>query len=386
LGEAVTEENFGELEAAWARAEELVPLATSRITFFRPYSSERVSGRYDWEPHGLLRIHLGLPGLGGQPSIATERQSEFAPLGDYYIQARHTSPSTSRRISGLFRTAGKPKEWIHSHVGTENLLGYTVHERAHGQAHEASVLLPDFEARMHAALAGAVGVEHAIRPILRGRSKTELNEHALSGQEQLRLRMAVADEFGAYASSTERLHTPGWNELWPSMVTLASMAPEKTGEITEAMRPLREEIAAIPEDRQRLYLYGRLNAAKMSDGDVDLLREHHFDLYVVAEARSGRVGVDDARDLMAEARDRGVELDTAYLRSSTPMREHLAVARGGQSSSAREPRPATTASPSAVTRGLMEDATHLVDTADVNRADSPSRVQTDLSGDLGVAN
>jgi hypothetical protein len=380
----ISDLNLLELDAAWSRASIDVPLATSDITFLRPYARRTVEGGYNWESSGLLSIDLGLPGLGGDESIAGEQPALMKPLGEYYWPAKPRQPSTGQRLARMLRKPPVQREWADFIEGTQNLWAYLVHERSHGQFYEACVLIPDFWDRMHATLAKATGVASAAKPHRTSLTKQDWKVFQQAEREHQGVRERVAGEFGGYATKLS-LYTGDWNELWPSMETLAVCAPEKAGEITHAMQPLREEVAAIPADRQRLYLYGRLQSTSMRSEDVELLREHHFDLYVVAEARSGRVDANEAQNLVAEARERGVELDTAYLRSSTPMREHMPLVPGGHPPSARS---ALATPSSGVTRDLMRNAASLVEPAnDANTqvARGPAEISPNLSGGMGAA-
>jgi hypothetical protein len=142
--------------------------------------------------------------------------------------------------------------------------------------------------------------------------------------------MAIADEFGLYAATLPdpmaRRHP--WNELWPSFITMMEYAPTQAGPVSRALQPLREEIAAVDPGRQRLCLFGRLDARAMRPEELEFLMREQFDLYVIAMARAGRVNARAAADLLSQARDRGAELDMAYLKAETPMGDFMPSLHG----------------------------------------------------------
>jgi hypothetical protein len=211
-----------------------------------------------------------------------------------------------------------------------------VHERAHGQSLEAQVFIGDFKEKMFAAVAAALGVPTIDRRSLAGaRNRRDARQIARAERTQLEIRMAIADEFGLYAATlpapTSRRHP--WNELWPSFVTMMEYAPGRAGPVSTALQPLREEVAAIAADRQRLYLYGRLDVRAMPSEELDFLMREQFDLYVVALARSARVDAHTTGDLLAAARECGVDLDVAYLKTATPMGDFMPSLHGPPASS-----------------------------------------------------
>jgi hypothetical protein len=362
----VTSPQLGELDVAWRNAIARVPLATSRVTVLKPYAWHDLAGQYNWEDHGFISIDIGIPGLGtGHEAISGEHAPVFKPVNHAYYYARLAFPNSPiQRLADRFRggqgAALAARQWSLWPVGTHNLEAFLVHERAHGQSLEARVFIGGFKEKMSAAVAGALGVPTIDRGLLAGaRSRREARELARAERTQLEIRMAIADEFGLYAATlpapTSRRHP--WNELWPSFVTMMEYTPGRAGPVSQALRPLRDEVAAISPDRQRLYLYGRLDARVMPSEELDFLMREQFDLYVVAVARPGRVNAGTATDLLAQARDRGVELDVAYLKTATPMGDCMPSLHGPLTSSKEigsrtGPDPAGKRSPRGADRGL----------------------------------
>jgi hypothetical protein len=326
-----------ELDAAWSNAIARVPLATSRVTVLNPYAATGLAGQYNWEDRGLNSVDIGVPGLATETAtISSEHPPVFKPVNHAYYYARLAFPNSPlQRLADRFRgghgAALAARQWSLWPVGTHNLEAFLVHERAHGQALEAQVFIADFKDKMFAAVAGALGVPTIDRRLLAGaRNRRDARDLARAEHMQLEIRLAIADEFGLYAATlpapTSRRHA--WNELWPSFVTMMEYAPGQAGPVSQALQPLREEVAAISPDRQRLYLYGRLDARAMPSEELGFLMRERFDLYVVAMARSGRVNADTAAALVARARDRGVGLDVAYLKTATPMGDFMPSLRG----------------------------------------------------------
>ena len=333
----VTSPQLRELDVAWRNAVARVPLATSRVTVLKPYAWHDLAGQYNWEDRGFNSVDIGVPGLGTETEpISGEHAPVFKPVNHAYYYARLAFPHSKRqrlidRLRGGQGAALAARQWSLWPVGTHNLEAFLVHERAHGQSLEARVFIGDFKEKMFAAVAGALGVPTIDRRSLAGaRNRREAREIARAERTQLEIRVAIADEFGLYAATlpapTSRRHP--WNELWPSFVTMMEYAPGYAGPVSQALQPLREEVAAIPPDRQRLYLYGRLDSRAMSSEELDLLMREQFDLYVVAMARSGRVNAHTATDLLAQARHRGVELDVAYLKTATTMGDFMPSLHG----------------------------------------------------------
>ena len=326
-----------ELDGAWRKAIARVPLATSRVTVLKPYASSHLAGQYNWEGRGFNSVDIGVPGLGIEAeAISSEHAPVFKPVNHAYYFARLAFPASPlQKLADRFRgghgAALAARQWSLWPVGTHNLEAFLVHERAHGQSLEALVFIADFKEKMFAAVAGALGVPTIDRRLLAGaRNRRDARDLARAERTQLEIRMAIADEFGLYAATlpapTSRRHP--WNELWPSFVTMMEYAPGRAGPVSKALQPLREEVAAISPDRQRLYLYGRLDARAMPSEQLDVLMREQFDLYVVAMARSGRVNAGTAADLLAQARDRGVELDVAYLKTATTMGDFMPSLHG----------------------------------------------------------
>ena len=333
----VTSPQLRELDVAWRNAAARVPLATSRVTVVKPYAWHDLAGQYNWEDRGFNSVDIGVPGLGTETeAISGEHAPVFKPVNHAYYYARLAFPHSKRqrlidRLRGGQGAALAARQWSLWPVGTHNLEAFLVHERAHGQSLEARVFIGDFKEKMFAAVAGALGVPTIDRGLLAGaRSRREAREVVRAERMQLDIRMAIADEFGLYAATlpapTSRRHP--WNELWPSFVTMMEYAPGYAGPVSQALQPLRDEVAAIPPDRQRLYLYGRLDARAMPSEQLDFLMREQFDLYVVALARSGRVDAHAATDLLAQARGRGVELDAAYLKTATTMGDFMPSLHG----------------------------------------------------------
>lgn len=362
---AVPSPQLTELDAAWRNAIARVPLATSRVTVLKPYSWPDLAGQYNWEDRGFNSVDIGVPGLGtGTEAMSSEHPPVFRPVNHAYYFARLAFPSSpvqrlADRLRGGHGAALAARQWSLWPVGTHNLEAFLVHERAHGQWLEALVFIDGFKQKTFAAVADALGVPTIDRRLLAGaRNRREARELARAEHLQLEIRLAIADEFGLYAATlpapTARRHA--WNELWPSFVTMMEQAPGHAGPVSKALQPLRDEVAAISPDRQRLYLYGRLDARVMRSEELGFLMREQFDLYVVAVARSGRVNADVATDLLAQARDRGVELDLAYLKTATPMGGFMPSLHGPPASrkelgSRTGPDPAGQRSPRGTDRG-----------------------------------
>ncbi len=340
--QAVTSSQLRELDVAWRNASTRVPLATSRVTVLKPYTHIDLAGQYNWADRGFNSIDIGVPRLGIEnETISSERPPVFKPINHAYYYARLAFPSSgTRKLTDRLRggqgAALAARQWSLWHVGTNNLEAFLVHERAHGQWLEAEVFIGGFKEKVFAAVADTLGVPTIDRKSLLGasllgaRSRREAHEIARAERMQLEIRIAVADEFGLYAATlpqpTSRRHP--WNELWPSFVTTMECLPGHDGPVSSALQPLREEIAAISPDRQRLYLYGRLDARSMRSEELEFLMREQFDLYVVAMARSGRVNANAASEFMGQARDRGVELDVAFLKTATAMGDFMPSLHG----------------------------------------------------------
>lgn len=317
----LTPPQMAALERAWARAAGRVPLATSCLTLLRPYRSAVLAGKYHWEASGFTAVDIGVPGPGSEGGPVTREFPSVRKTADHsYFPARRCFPRTmteklADRWNGGEGAALAAQQWDLWPSGTHNLEAFLVHELAHGQWYEALHLIPDFKEKMYAAVAAALGVPAIDPQILpASRKRRDLREAARADHAHLDIRLAVAGELGLNAARLPLLKH-SWNELWPSFVTAEEFAPQ-AGPVSKALQPLREEIAAIPPDRQRLYLYGRLNARAMRPGDLGLLERERPDLCAVALARAGRLGPRETADLAARARDRGVELDTAYLKTA----------------------------------------------------------------------
>lgn len=327
----VTPSQLSELDTAWRNAAARVPLATSRVTVLRPYAHPHLDGQYNWEDRGCNTVDIGVPGLGtANQAVSSEYPPVLKPFDHAYYTARTAFPRTRfQQLADRYRHGGQgsalaalaARQWSLWPAGTHNLEAALAHELAHGQSLEAQAFISDFTEKLFAAVSGALNVPTIRRrPLAVASSRQDARERARAERAQLEIRMAVADELGLYAATLPSLSSRRheWNELWPSFVTMTEYAPGHAGPVSKALQPLREEIAAVPPDRQRLYLYRRLDARHMRPQELDFLMREQFDLYVIAAARSGRLNAAAAGRLLAQARDRGVDLDTAYLKTATP--------------------------------------------------------------------
>lgn len=321
LESGLDDERRALLLRSWAEAASLVASATVPLTWLQ--AEPRPVGFdcwYNHDPTGTCSIVLRTEHLLPGADVRAELPAPRFVLRD----GLPISPTpTPRRAFGRSRrraaTVTTHPQWL---PGTSDLTGIIVHELAHGEQYEVNALVPGARERLLQAVRHAAGARN-------------VPSSSTTGFDPA-LREAVAAELGTYAAKAGMADP--WPELWSVATTVGLCTSRADGPIVAAVREIRHELAQVPTDARLQHTYGHLRRAMPVDQKEQLARTR-YDLYVVAEALAPTCTPARLRDLIAQARDRGVALDLAYLSTTTAGKEALPARFAAPSRPAARPRP-----------------------------------------------